>query len=56
MYSNDAQRKYSQLLRKNMTKEERHLWYDFLKTDGVQFKPQYTRGTYLVDFYCYAAK
>ena len=29
MNSNDVQRKNAQALRKNMTKEERHLWYDF---------------------------
>ena len=48
-------RKLSQTLRKNMTKEERHLWYDFLKTYPVQFKRQYSLGTYIVDFYCYQA-
>ena len=46
----------SQELRKQMTKEERHLWYDFLKTYPVQFKRQYTVGVYIVDFYCYSAK
>ncbi len=46
----------SQTLRKNMTKEERHLWYDFLKTYPVQFKRQYPIGGYIVDFYCYQAK
>ena len=39
-----------------MTKEERHLWYDFLKTYPVQFKRQYPVGNYIVDFYCYRAK
>ena len=49
-------RKRSQDLRKHMTKEERHLWYDFLKTYPVQFKRQYAIGLYIVDFYCYPAK
>ena len=49
-------RKNSQTLRKNMTKEERRLWYDFLKTYPVQFKRQYSLGTYIVDFYCFQAK
>lgn len=31
----------AQILRKNMTKEERHLWYDFLKAYPIQFKRQY---------------
>ena len=39
-----------------MTKEERHLWYDFLKTYPVQFKRQYPIGIFIVDFYCYRAK
>ena len=39
-----------------MTKEERHLWYDFLKTYPVQFRRQYPIGIYIVDFYCYKAQ
>ena len=39
-----------------MTKEERHLWYDFLKSYPVQFRRQYAVGNYIVDFYCYKAK
>ena len=46
----------SQSLRKNMTKEERHLWYDFLKEYPVQFKRQVPFGNYIVDFYCFQAK
>ena len=43
-------------LRKNMTKEERHLWYDFLRTYPVKFLRQKILGKYIVDFYCSAAK
>ena len=49
-------RQRSQELRKQMTREERHLWYDFLKTYPTQFKRQYSIGPYYVDFYCYSAK
>ena len=49
-------RRRSQDLRKNMTKEERHLWYDFLKTYPVQFKRQYSVGVYFADFYCHQAR
>ena len=49
-------RQRSQNLRTQMTKEERHLWYDFLKTYPVQFKRQYSIGPYFADFYCYKAK
>ena len=38
-------------LRKGMTKEERHLWYDFLKTLPVTVHRQKVIGQYIVDFY-----
>ena len=43
-------------LRKNMTPEEKHLWYDFLKNYPVRYQRQKTIGTYIVDFYCHKAK
>lgn len=43
-------------LRKQMTKEERHLWYDFLKTLPITVHRQKVIGNYIVDFYCAAAK
>ena len=43
-------------LRKNMTKEERHLWYDFLRSYPVKFLRQKTIGKYIVDFYCAEAQ
>ena len=42
-------------LRKNMTKEERHLWYDFLRTYPVRFLRQKVVDGYILDFYCRAA-
>ena len=42
-------------LRKNMTKEERHLWYDFLRTYPVRFLRQKVIDNYIVDFYCHSA-
>ena len=39
-------------LRKSMTKEERHLWYDFLRNYPVRFFRQKVLGKYIVDFYC----
>ena len=38
-------------LRSHMTPEERHLWYDFLRTCGYKFNRQYVIGNYIVDFY-----
>ena len=43
-------------LRKNMTKEERHLWYDFLKGYPIRFIRQKIIGNYILDFYCAKAK
>ena len=43
-------------LRKNQTKEERHLWYDFLRGYPVRFIRQKIIGQYIVDFYCAKAK
>ena len=37
-------------LRKNMTKEEKHMWYDFLKNLGVTVNRQKVIGNYIVDF------
>ena len=43
-------------LRKNMTKEEKHLWYDFLKNYPVRFLRQKVIDDYIVDFYCHSAR
>ena len=43
-------------LRKDMTKEERHLWYDFLKTLPIMVHRQKVIGKYIVDFYVASAK
>ena len=43
-------------LRKEMTKEERHLWYDFLRSYPVRFSRQKVLGKYIVDFYSAEAK
>ena len=43
--------KNSQELRKNMTPEEKHLWYDFLKRLPISVKRQVIIENYIVDFY-----
>ena len=53
---NPALRPNAQALRRNMTKEERHLWYDFLKGLPVTFNRQKVMGKYIVDFYCASAR
>ena len=46
----------SKTLRKQMTKEEKRLWYDFLKHLPVTVNRQKVIGNYVVDFYCASAK
>ena len=43
-------------LLKTMTKEERHLWYDFLRSYPIRFLRQKVIGDYIVDFYCHEAR
>ena len=53
---NSALTKNARALRKNMTKEERHLWYDFLRDYPVRFLRQKVIDHYIVDFYCHEAR
>ncbi len=46
----------SKTLRKNMTKEERKLWYEFLKQLPLTIHRQKVIGEYIVDFYVASAK
>ena len=41
----------AQKLRKNMTREEKHLWYDFLKKLPITVHRQRNIGSFIVDFY-----
>jgi len=43
-------------LRREMTKEERHLWYDFLRSYPVRFSRQKVLGKYIADFYSAEAR
>ena len=47
---------FAKQLRKEMTKEERHLWYDFLRTHSFRFSRQKVLGKYIADFYSAEAK
>ena len=46
----------AQTLRRNITKEERRLWYEYLHDYPYRFRRQVTFGNYILDFYCAAAK
>ena len=54
--NNPRLKPFAQKLRREMTKEERHLWYDCLKKLPVTFNRQKVIGSYIVDFYCASAK
>ena len=43
-------------LRKGATRQENHLWYDFLRTYPVRFQRQKTIQNFIVDFYCHRAR
>ena len=43
-------------LRKSMTPEEKHVWYDYLKDYPVRFQRQKPLGNYIADFFCARAK
>ena len=54
--NNEALRGNAQRLRREMTKEERRLWFDCFKQMEETVKRQHVMGPYIVDFYCAAAK
>ena len=56
MYHNSKLTTRAQNLRKNMTKEERRLWYEYLHTYPHRFRRQVAFGNYILDFYCASAK
>ena len=47
---------WAKALRTQMTKEERRLWYDYLKGLPVTVNRQKVIGPYIADFYCAKAK
>lgn len=47
---------HSTKLRNNATRQENHLWYDYLRAYPMQFNRQRIIGEYIVDFYCAKAR
>ena len=43
-------------LRKNATKQENRLWYDFLSKHKIRFQRQKAIDNFIADFYCHKAK
>ena len=54
-YNSDL-RDLARFYRQSMTPEEKHLWYDFLRSYPVRFRRQRPIGEYIVDFYCPKAR
>lgn len=46
----------AQKLRRDATREEKRLWYDFLSTYPTKFRRQKVIGKYIIDFYCSKAR
>ena len=47
---------FAKKLRKEMTKQEKHLWFDFLREYPIKVYRQKPVSGYIADFYCAAAK
>ncbi|MBQ7144323.1 MAG: endonuclease domain-containing protein [Oscillospiraceae bacterium] len=53
---NDKLLPLARQLRKEMTMEERILWFEYLRAYPVRFRRQEIIGNYIADFYCSKAK
>ena len=54
--SDSRTKSFAKKLRKEMTRQERHLWYDFLRKHRCKWYKQKPIGKYVADFYCGSAK
>lgn len=43
-------------LRRNMTRQEKHLWYDFLQSYPVKIYKQRIIDNFIADFYCHKCR
>ena len=46
----------ARILRRNMTRQEKHLWYDFLRYYPVKMYKQRIIDNFIADFYCHSAR
>ena len=46
----------ARVLRRNMTRQEKHLWYDFLRYYPVKIYKQRIIDNFIADFYCHSAR
>ncbi len=45
----------ARILRRNMTRQEKHLWYDFLRYYPLKIYKQRIIDNFIADFYCHSA-
>ena len=48
--------KIARVLRRNMTRHEKHLWYDFLQHYPIKIYKQRIIDNFIADFYCHQAR
>ena len=46
----------ARILRRNMTRQEKHLWYDFLRYYPIKIYKQRIIDDFIADFYCHVAR
>ena len=46
----------AKILRRNMTRQEKHLWYDFLRDYPIKMYKQRIIDNFIADFYCHQAR
>ena len=46
----------ARILRRNMTRQEKHLWYDFLRHYPLKIYKQRIIDNFIADFYCHSAR
>ena len=46
----------AKILRRNMTRQEKHLWYDFLQHYPIKIYKQRIIDDFIADFYCHQAR
>ena len=53
---NSKMKETARSLRKDMTGQEKHLWYDFLRDYPVKWYRQRSVDRFIVDFFCFKAR
>ena len=56
IYKNGELLDIAKILRRNMTQQEKHLWYDFLQHYPEKIYKQRIIDNFVADFYCHKAR